>query len=461
MATALSYPTIPNVTGAPYVPDLTEIANIQTALKYLYYGSTGAAVTANGIYGALSSLQTQIIATQSGVNVHETVKMATTAVLGTTGNLVGGTITTTYANGTADASGGLGIGATLTIATSTNWTAITIDSQSLVVGDRVLIKDQTTTLQNGIYVVTSVGAVGNTTSFVFTRAEDSNNSIAGEMGEGDFVFASNGTTNNNTSWILTSATPTGTGPAGAIKIGTDPVTFIQFGAITWGSQSANTIFAAPTASAGTPTFRTLFASDMSTLNTPSLSGQVLYYAPAGNGMAWTSGTLSLGTSTSITLPNSSSLTLSGGFALTLTQTASTNVTLPTSGTLATIDTAQTFTGTKTFNTVYNIQPTPIAFTATANTMTAAQMLSGIITVTQTAATTVTFPLGGTIEAGWGSLITNASVDLSIINLGTSAGAVTIGANSNSYTGSTSIPIGTSARFRIVRNGTNAYTIYRI
>jgi hypothetical protein len=377
-------------------------------LKLLYYGTTQAATT-NGIYGSLANLQTQITATQSGINVHETVKMATTGALGTSGNLVGGTITTTYANGTADASGGTGVGATLTIATSSNWSAITIDGQSLVVGNRVIIKDQATSLQNGIYTVTSVGAVGNTTSFVFTRATDSDNHIAGEFAEGDFAFVSAGTTNGNTSWVLTSASPTGTsGPVGTVRIGTDPVTYIQFGSVTFGSQTANTIFAAPSGSSGTPTFRQLASADFAAGGS---LGQVPYLIPAGTGWSW------------------------------LTP-------MPTSG--------GNFTGA-----VYNLQPTPIAFTATTNTMTAAQMLSGIITVTQTAATTVTFPTGGTIEAGWGALTTNASIDLSIINLGTSSGAVTVAANSNSFTGSTSIPIGTSARFRIVRNSVNAYTIYRI
>ena len=228
MATALSYPTISGVTGAPYISALSDTANIQDTINYLYYGSTKAAVVTDGIYGMLTKLQTQISAVQSGVNVHENAKMATTGALGTTGNLLGGTITTTYANGTADASGGTGIGATLTIATNTNWTSITIDGQSLVVDDRVLIKDQASAIQNGIYVVTSVGAVGNTTSFVFTRSEDSNNSIAGEMAEGDFLYVANGNNNANKAYVLTASSATGTGPAGSIKIGTDSVNYTQF-----------------------------------------------------------------------------------------------------------------------------------------------------------------------------------------------------------------------------------------
>jgi len=56
MPTALTFPSITGVTGAPNMPNLTEVADIQTALKLLYFGSTGAAVTTDGIYGALHRL---------------------------------------------------------------------------------------------------------------------------------------------------------------------------------------------------------------------------------------------------------------------------------------------------------------------------------------------------------------------------------------------------------------------
>jgi len=56
MPTALTFPSITGVTGAPNMPNLTEVADIQSALKYLYFGSTGAASTSAGIYGALHRL---------------------------------------------------------------------------------------------------------------------------------------------------------------------------------------------------------------------------------------------------------------------------------------------------------------------------------------------------------------------------------------------------------------------
>lgn len=160
-------------------------------------------------YDAVNKKYVDNVAT--GVNAHDAVKYATTGALGTTGNLVGGTITTTYANGTS------GVGATLTIATSTNWTAITIDGQSLTVGDRVLIKNQAAALQNGIYTVTSVGTVGTTTSFVFTRATDSDQTP--ELGPGDLVYVLAGTSNGGNGFIQTATVTT---------IGTDAVNWTQF-----------------------------------------------------------------------------------------------------------------------------------------------------------------------------------------------------------------------------------------
>lgn len=147
----------------------------------------------------------------AGINVHEAVKYATTGALGTAGNLVGGTITTTYANGTS------GLGATLTIATSSNWTAITIDGQSLTVTDRVLIKDQAANLQNGIYTVTQVGAVGNTTSFIFTRAVDNDQSP--EIDAGDLTYVVSGTANGGDGWVQTAAN---------VTVGTTGVVWTQF-----------------------------------------------------------------------------------------------------------------------------------------------------------------------------------------------------------------------------------------
>jgi len=179
-------------------------------------GTNGNSITGlndpSGDYDAVNKKYVDTIA--AGLNAHPAVNYATTGALGTAGNLVGGTITTTYSNGSS------GSGATLTIATSSNWTAITIDGQSLTAGDRVLIKNQggtTSNLQNGIYTVTTVGAVGNTTSFVFTRALDYNSTP--EVAPGDITYVLAGDKNAGNGFVQTAVIS---------AIGTTPIAWSQF-----------------------------------------------------------------------------------------------------------------------------------------------------------------------------------------------------------------------------------------
>lgn len=147
----------------------------------------------------------------AGIHAHEAVKAATTTNL-----------SATYTDGTADASGGLGIGATLTASSNG---AISIDGYSAALNDRILVKDQTNQIHNGIYKVTTVG--NGSIPWVLTRTDDANNSPAGELNAGDSVFVLNGTANANDGFVMT-ATGTSTNPVGAIKIGTDNVSYTQF-----------------------------------------------------------------------------------------------------------------------------------------------------------------------------------------------------------------------------------------
>lgn len=99
------------------------------------------------------------------------VRVATTAAL-----------TATYANGSS------GVGATLT--NSGTLAALAVDGVTLVANDRVLVKDQATAAQNGIYVVTTVGSAS--VAWVLTRATDSDTST--EMA-GAIVTIDQGTSN--------------------------------------------------------------------------------------------------------------------------------------------------------------------------------------------------------------------------------------------------------------------------
>ena len=91
-----------------------------------------------------------------------------------------------------------------------------IDDIALSVNDRVLVKDQTNPVQNGIYVVTTLGTGANGT---WTRATDAD---TGNELDSAYVLVSSGTMVGGQSWVV-SGTPT---------IGTDPVNWVQFFALT-------------------------------------------------------------------------------------------------------------------------------------------------------------------------------------------------------------------------------------
>ena len=103
----------------------------------------------------------------------------------------------------------------------------TLDGVTLADGDRVLVKDQSTASENGIYVVASSPA----------RSTDANTSA--KVTSGLFVFVEEGTTNGDNGFVLTTND--------AITLDTTNLTFTQFsgaGQITAGdalSKSANTL----------------------------------------------------------------------------------------------------------------------------------------------------------------------------------------------------------------------------
>jgi hypothetical protein len=131
-----------------------------------------------------------------GLHIHPS------SVTATTSNL-----TATYSNGTS------GVGATLT--NSGTQAALVIDGITLNTNDRVLVKNQTSQLQNGIYTVTDIGSVS--TNWVLTRATDMDQSA--EVDGGDFTFVTGGTVNDNTGWVQTST---------GVTIGTDAIVWQQF-----------------------------------------------------------------------------------------------------------------------------------------------------------------------------------------------------------------------------------------
>ena len=253
-------------------------------------------------------------AVKTGLDVKDSVRVATTANL-----------TATYANGSS------GVGATLT--NSGTQAALTVDSIVLSVGDRILVKDQTAGLQNGIYTVTNTGSVS--TNWVLTRATDTDsNTPVVEVGPGMFTFVEEGTNNADNGFVCTNN--------GTITIGTTAITWVQFsgaGQITAGNgltKTGNTIDAVGTTDrisvtadaidiASTYVGQTSITT-LGTIGTGTWQGTVVAGQYGGTGVNNNGKTITLG----------GNLTTSGAFATTLTVTGATNVTLPTTGTLATL-----------------------------------------------------------------------------------------------------------------------------
>jgi len=85
-----------------------------------------------------------------------------------------------------------------------------IDGVTLATGNRVLVKNQSTGSQNGIYVVQASGAA--------VRATDAD--ADAEVTPGLFTFVEEGTANGNTGWVLTTDSP--------ITVGSTALAFSQF-----------------------------------------------------------------------------------------------------------------------------------------------------------------------------------------------------------------------------------------
>lgn len=107
-----------------------------------------------------------------------------------------------------------GVGATLT--NSGTQAALVLDGVTVSVSDRVLIKNQSNTFENGIYTVTDTGSVS--TNFSLTRATDFNTPSL--INATSVIPILQGSINSNTLWLIDSIVTT---------IGTSPITFIQLG----------------------------------------------------------------------------------------------------------------------------------------------------------------------------------------------------------------------------------------
>ncbi len=277
-----------------------------------------------------------------GQNYKEAAKVATTA------NLVG-----TYVAG---------------VFTYTATGADVIDGVTLALNDRVLVKNQSDNTQNGIYKVTTAGAIG--VLGVLTRATDANTS--GQFKTGDLIFITAGTTQTSTTWAYTGAdSPT---------IGSDPITYVQVagqGSFTGGNGITITGTSIAINTAVTADLSTAQGLTNKTLTTPVLTG-----LPTGSGVA------SAATASTLMSRDANGNTFVNNIEVNYTVTA-------TSGGTLTITVAssqlQVFTG----STTHTLQMPDVSTLTTGFPYEILNLSTGAVTVTSSGGNTIIVLAGGT------------------------------------------------------------------
>lgn len=112
--------------------------------------------------------------------------------------------------------------------------------------------------------------------------------------------------------------------------------------------------------------------------------------------------------------------------------------------------------------VFELQAAPTAKTADA-TLTVAELRTRIVTATSASAVALTLPTGALTDAGFFELPVGAAFDWSVINLGSSSGAVTMtaAASGHTYVGAAVVAIATSALFRTRKTAADTFVTYRV
>lgn len=178
-------------------------ATTPAAGTFTSVGMTSGTITTAPSSGNDIVNKTYADAIATGINFHQSCRLATTAALPSN----------TYNNGAS------GVGATLT-ATANG--ALSVDSTAVVATNRILVKNQANAAHNGVYVVTQPGDGG--TPYILTRATDFDTAGTGvdQIDAGDFFLITAGSSNANTSWVQQTPLP--------ITVGTTGIVFSQFGA---------------------------------------------------------------------------------------------------------------------------------------------------------------------------------------------------------------------------------------
>jgi len=159
---------------------LTDATSDATASKLVKRDSSGNAKVATPTDAAHIATKGYVDSARQGLDVKQSVRVASTANVDISTGLEAGDI---------------------------------IDGVTLVAGDRVLLKNQTTTSENGIYVAVASGAA--------SRSSDANGTAdTGELKSGTFTFVEEGTVNFDSGFVVSTD--------GTITVGSTGITWTQF-----------------------------------------------------------------------------------------------------------------------------------------------------------------------------------------------------------------------------------------
>ncbi|MHB8842352.1 MAG: ELWxxDGT repeat protein, partial [Candidatus Aquicultor sp.] len=158
-------------------------ANMEAGKAFATYSGLTKTLTIliNGTSQPTQQTVVEAIANATGLYPYAMVRVATTANL--SASYTGSNTLTASANG-----------------------LITLDGIDLALNDRVLVKNQTTASQNGIYTVTQVG-VADSAPYILTRATDFDANA--EINSGAFVYVGEGTSQAKEYWALTTTNASG------------------------------------------------------------------------------------------------------------------------------------------------------------------------------------------------------------------------------------------------------------
>jgi len=311
-------------------------------------------------------------------------------------------LTATYSNGTA------GVGATLT--NSGTQAAFATDGYTAALNDRILVKSQTSQLQNGIYQVTTLGSAS--TNWVLTRTTDANTSA--ELNNAT-MYVTNGTTLSDTGWTQTIPNPT---------VGTSNVVFVQFSGS--GTYTAGT---------GLTLTGNVFA--LSNPVSPTLGG-------TGTATAPTAGQILIGTSGNIYTPAA----LTAGTSIGITSSSG-SITINNTGvTSAVAGTGISVSGATGAVTIANTGV--LTFSGGTTGLTPATATAGAITL----AGTLAVANGGT---GLATTPTNGQIDIGN-GTGFTRTTITAGTGVSVTNGSGSITIANTAATQAVAGTTNQINV---